>query len=312
MAFFGNDAVNRINLHYGVQAVAMGAGGVFLLTFLVHAGVSVPGALLAFSGILAGRFLLRPLILPIGKRWGLKPLVIAGVLVVACQYPMLAMVHGLNVWLYAVCITVSVADTLYWPTYHAYFASLGDAEHRGHQIAIREAVASVVGIVAPLAGGWGLVTLGPLPTFAAVAVVQALAAIPLIGAPNVLVAAEAPGAFRAARMGLGIFFTEGWLGACFFFVWQVALFVSLGDSLAAYGGAVALAALVGAVAGLVLGRHIDRGHGRRAVIIAYSAVAGLCLLRAAGVGSPWLAVAANAPGAVVGAAAAAGGNDRGL
>ena len=53
MAFFGNDAVNRVNLHYGVQAVAMGAGGVFLLTFLIHAGVSVPGALLAFTGALA-------------------------------------------------------------------------------------------------------------------------------------------------------------------------------------------------------------------------------------------------------------------
>jgi DHA1 family inner membrane transport protein len=62
----------------------------------------------------------------------------------------------------------------------------------------------------------------------------------------------------------------------------------------------ALAALVGAVAGLFLGRHIDRGHGRRAVILAFSAVAGLCLLRALSVGSPWLAVIANAPGAVVG------------
>jgi DHA1 family inner membrane transport protein len=300
MAFFGNDAVNRVNFHYAIQAVAMGAGGVFQLSFLLHAGVSVPVTLLAFTAVLLGRLALRPLILPLGKRWGLKPLVIAGVLIVACQYPILAEVHGMNVWLYVFAISAAVGDTLYWPSYHAYFAALGDAEHRGHQVAIREAVATVVGIVAPLVGAWALVTLGPVVAFAAVAVVQALSALPLFAAPNVRVAASAPGAFRAARIGLGIFVMDGWLGACFYFVWQIALFVSLGRSLANYGGAMALAALVGAVAGLFLGRHIDRGHGRRAVILAYSAVAGLCLLRAISVGSPWLAVAANAPGSIVG------------
>ena len=299
MAFFGNDAVNRVNLHYGIQAVAMGAGGVFLLTFLLHVGVSVPATLLAFTGIIAGRFAMRPMVLPLGKRWGLKPLVIAGVLVVALQYPILAEVRGRNIWLYVFCVTTSLGDTLYWPAYHAYFASLGDSEHRGHQVAVREAAAALVGIVAPLIGAWALVTIGPRPAFAAVAAVQALSALPLLGAPNVRVLAEAPGAFRAARLGMAIFVLDGWLAASFYFVWQIALFVSLGKNLANYGGAMALAALVGAVVGMVLGRHIDRGHGRRAVIIAYISVAALTLMRALSVGSPWLAVAANAPGAIV-------------
>src|SRR5579862_3215092 len=93
MAFFGNDAVNRVNLHSSIQAAAMGAGGLFFFTYMIHAGVSVPMTLVSFAGILAGRFCLRPLVLPIGKRWGLKPLVIAGTLVIACQYPMLAEVR---------------------------------------------------------------------------------------------------------------------------------------------------------------------------------------------------------------------------
>ena len=87
MAFFGNDAVNRVNLHYAIQALAQGAGGALVFAFLLHAGVSIPMTFVWLAGMIAGRFVLRPLILPIGKRWGLKPLVIAGVLVTAIQYP---------------------------------------------------------------------------------------------------------------------------------------------------------------------------------------------------------------------------------
>ena len=259
---------------------------------------------MSFAAILAGRFCLRPLILPLGKRWGLKPLVIAGALIVAAQYPMLAEVHGRNVWLYALIVATAVGDTLYWPSYHAYFAALGDAEHRGQQIAVREALSAVVGIVAPLVGSWALVTGGPRITFAAVAIVQALSALPLLGAPNVAVVGGWRRASPAPRCrGFALFVTDGWFEEDFgfYYVWQVALFISLGRSLTGYGGAMALAALVGAVAGLVMGRHIDGGGGRRAVILAYTATAGLSLLRALSVGSPWLAVAANAPGPFVAA-----------
>ena len=96
-----------------------------------------------------------------------------------------------------------------------------------------------------------------------------------------------------------LYATDGWFDACFFFVWQIALFVSLGEDFSAYGGAMALAGLVGAVFSLWLGRHIDQGHGRRAVAIAYGLAAAVVLLRAVSIGSPWLAVAANAVGAPV-------------
>src|SRR5579862_962202 len=195
MAFFGNDAVNRVNFHSGVHAVAMNAGGVFVFAYMLHAGVSVPMTLVSFAAISAGRFCLRPSILPLGKRWGLKPLVIVGGLLEACQYPILAEVHGLGPWLLALCTATAVSGTLYWPSYHAYFAALGDAEHRGQQIAVREAISAIVGIVAPLAGAWALVTGGPRITFAAIALVQVLSVLPLLGAPNVPVAQEAPGHF---------------------------------------------------------------------------------------------------------------------
>ena len=299
MAFFGNDAVNRVNVHSAVQASAQAGGGVFVLVFLLRGGLSVPATLLTMAAILSVRFVLRPVILPLAKRWGLKPLLIVGTLVVAMQYPAVATVQGIGIPLAAFCLVAAIGEIFYWPTYNAYFAAIGDAEHRGHQIGAREALVAVAGILAPLLGAWALVTFGPHPMFAAFGLIQALAVVPLIGVPNVAIKESAPGAFRAARLGALLYATDGWFDACFFFVWQIALFVSLGESISAYGGAMALAGLVGAVCGLLLGRHIDAGHGRRAVAISYGLAAAVVLLRAASFGSPWLAVAANAAGAPV-------------
>ncbi|HEY3800609.1 MAG TPA: MFS transporter [Caulobacteraceae bacterium] len=299
MAFFGNDAINRVNLHYAVASIAGAAGGAFVLAYFLHAGVSVPLTLCAMTGILIGRFLFRPAILPLGIRFGLKPLLIFGVLSEGAVYPLLAFIHGLNWALIAYCVLSSIAATFYWTCYHAYFASLGDEEHRGHQIGAREAVAAIVGIVAPLAGAWGLVTVGPVITFTLVGVVQAAAAIPLFGAPNVSVPKSAPGAARAARFGVAIFLNDGWLGGTYYYVFQVALFVTLSRSIAAYGGVLALTALLSAGISAFLGRHIDRGHGQRAVVLAFVVTAAVLALRAASVGNPWLAVLANAAGAFV-------------
>jgi hypothetical protein len=300
MAFLRNDAVNRVNLHSAVQALAQSGGGVFFVVFLLRVGLAAPVALTAMAAIHAGRFLLRPAILPLARRWGLKPLLILGTLGLAAQYPLLAEVHGVGRGLMALCCVAALGDILYWPTYHAYFASVGDAEHRGHQIGAREALVSVAGIVAPLLGAWALVSFGARPMFAAVAVIQAAAVLPLIGAPNVAVAPSAPGAIRAARLGMILSAADGWFDACFIFAWQIVLFVSLGESFAAYGGAMALAGLVAAAFGLLLGRHIDAGMGRRAVVVSYGLLATVVIVRAASVGSPWLAVGANALGALLG------------
>jgi hypothetical protein len=192
----------------------------------------------------------------------------------------------------------AIGETLYWGSYHAYFAYLGDHEHRGHQVSIREAAAAGVAIIGPLIGAWSLVTLGPRITFGAVFVIHALSALPLLYTPNLTIQASVPGAYRAAMPGIMLFFADGWLGVMYLFIWQIALYLTLSESLAAYGGAMALAALVGAITVMVLGRRIDAGFGRGFVLIAYGVVAVTVILRAASIDSAWLAVGANAIGAI--------------
>ncbi len=299
MAFFRNDSVNLLNLHYGIHALALAGGGSFFAAFLLRAGVPAPAVLAALALILAGRFVIRPLMLAPARRFGLKPLVIAGTVMSALQYPMLAEVQGVGWRLLALCAISSVGDTVYWTSYHAYFASLGDTDHRGHQVGAREAIAAVMGIVAPLATGWVLTAFGPRIAFDATTVVLLLAALPILGTRNVAVADAAPGAFRAAIPGILLFAADGWIAVGFSFVWQIALFVVLRESYTAYGGAMALAALVGAVSGLVLGRFIDAGHGRRAVWLATGTLGLVVAARAVSSVNPVLAVAANAAGALV-------------
>lgn len=301
MSFFGNGAINRVNLHSGIQALAQNAGGVFLLVFLLKAGVPTPLVLCTMSAMTAGRFVLRPGVLALARRVGLRATLILGTVLEAAIFPILPYVHGPGPLLIAVIVVGALGSVFYWTSYHAYFATLGDAEHRGHQLGAREALMAVVGTLAPALGGWGLATAGPKATFFWVAVVQALAAAPLLGAPEVAVADEAPGGFRAARLGAMLLATDGWFAACFYYVWQIALFISLGQRFGNYGGAMALAGLVGAMGSLGVGRLIDLGHGRRSVAMAYGAGAATVALKAAGFAIPWLAVAANALGAVAAA-----------
>jgi MFS transporter, DHA1 family, inner membrane transport protein len=104
---------------------------------------------------------------------------------------------------------------------------------------------------------------------------------------------------RAAGLGVLMFLADGWIAAGFYFVWQMALFLALGESFRAYGGAMALAAVVGAASGLFLGRYIDAGHGGRAAWLAAGSLAAVIALRTGSSTDPLLAVVANAAGALV-------------
>jgi hypothetical protein len=215
------------------------------------------------------------------------------------SYPFLAEVQGVGFGLLLLVLVSAIADTVYWPTYHAYFAAVGDEDHRGQQLGLREAMNAALGIVSPLVAGWLLVTRGPLIAFIATGIVQALSAIPLFWTPDVAVARHAPGGFRAVLPSASIFIGDGLSTGGYVIAWQIALFVSLGQDYMAYGGALAVAALVGAVGGLALGRMIDTGNGARAVTLSIGLTVVVVLMRASVQKYPALAITANALGALV-------------
>jgi hypothetical protein len=195
----------------------------------------------------------------------------------------------------------AIGSVIYWTSYHAYVAASGDAESRGGQVGFIEAINALVGLVAPALVSLLLIGSGPMIAFAAVALVQILAAVPLIGAHDVPIPQTAPLDRPMRWFAFRLFFADGWAVACIHYLWQIALFVTLGEQFAAYGGTMVLAGLVGAVMSLTIGRLIDLGHGQRSVAIAYGLAALVACLKAAGFGTPWLAVTATALAAVAAA-----------
>ena len=295
MAFFHNRAVNLFNLHFAIHSVAFLGGGAFYAVYLLQSGLSVPAVLIAMGSAQAIRFFIRPAVIVFAARFGLRQTLITGTLLMACQYPLLAEVSGLGAALYALIAVTAVSDVFYWTSYHTTFARLGDDEHRGSQIGVQQASMALVGIFSPLLSGWLLVTFGPRVAFDTSGVIVVLSTLPMLWTPNLKVARRLPGAFRdALQVTLVLQGADGFMAAGIVFVWQIALFLSLGSSYLNYGGALALAAVVGAAGSLVLGRFVDLGHGVRMVWLSVGVFAAAVVVRALAVGDPVLAVAANA------------------
>ena len=174
------------------------------------------------------RFLLRPAVLPLVRRIGLKATLIVGAALLAAQATLLAPVRGLDAALVAYVGVAAAAGVTYWPSYHAMFALVGDAERRGAQVGVRQLLIAAAGVVGPAAGGLALAYGGPWLAFGAAAAVQLVAVAPLVGCADRLVKRDAPsGAYRAALGGALPFAADGWIFSSAGWAWGLIVFRSL-------------------------------------------------------------------------------------
>jgi MFS family permease len=294
MAVFANRAFNLVYVHAALQAFASHGGEAFAFVYLLKAGIPAPVVLLAIGLMFGSRLLFRTLVLPLARRVGLKHALVIAVIVEAATYPILSQVTGVGPLLFAYLTMWAISSSFYWTTYHAYVAMTGDNDRRGAQISAVEFVGMFMGIVAPATTGALLTFFDPLVAFGTVGLAMAAAAVPILLGPELAVAdrAEVPRETRhLARM---LMFADGLRSGSFHFTWTIALFLTLGSSFAAYGGAMSLAGLAGAVAGLFVGRSIDLGNGLQAARIGFAAIGLAAFARVVGYPSPALAVAANA------------------
>jgi len=266
--FFDNRDVNLLTVHTALHKFAWGSSGVFFGVYLFHAGVPLVSIFLAFAAMYALRFVLRPLVLLVAPVLGTRWTLVCGTLMNAAQYPALALVHGVGLSLIQFCIVMAVSWVFYWTCYHAAFGALGDAHRRGSQVGARQVIGAAAAVLGPAVGGIMLTIFGPWVAFGAAAMVEAAAVVPLLWVSETPTERVAPpGAYRAARPGVQLFITDGWILGASVMAWTFIMYQSLGARFDALGGLQAIAALAGAVSGAVLGRFIDLGHTRRAMWI---------------------------------------------
>jgi len=288
-----------IYLHVGLQSFVEASGGLFVAGFLVAQGFSHALALAAFAGTLLARFGLRGLVLPLAKHAGLRSVVLAGVVVRAASFVLLPFVDGAGPLLAAFILVTGLGSVLYWTGWHSLVSAIADADRGGRQVSIQQATTAVVGIVAPLAGGLLVDRAGSLVGFGTIALVQLAALLPLLGAPNPGVAAEArldaPLTARARRLYL----CEGFHAGCAVVIWNLALFVTLGQHFDAFGGAIAVAGIAAAAGSLLIGHLIDGGRPLHSLALAYGAAIVALLAKTLAFDAPLAAIGATALGALV-------------
>ncbi|WP_353228084.1 MFS transporter [Novosphingobium sp.] len=288
-----------ITLHSALQSLAENTGGLFMTAFLVRQGVSQPMALTAFAGLVLTRFILRAGVLPLAIRLGLRQVLMIGIAVRALGYALLGFVHRVDGWMLAYVLAMGLGSVLYWTAWHGYNAAIASSGSRGRQVSLQQAATAVVSIVAPVIGGVIHDSLGPVAGFALIALIQLGAAWPLLAAPDARVAPQAELSAGVVRFARPIYCAEGLHSGAVNVVWNLALFVSLGERFGAFGGALALAGACAAGASLMVGRRVDAGHGRAMVPLAYGCAGLAVLAKAAAWHHPVAAVAATALGALV-------------
>ena len=301
MAFFANNDINRLAVHTTLHQLGFGIAGVFISAFLLRAGLPPSEVFLALAGVLTLRFVLRPLVLVTATVIGGRRTLILGTILSAGQYPILATVHGVGPELLLWVAAAAVGDMFYWTCYHAFFAALGDVEHRGSQLGARQALSTLAGILGPAAGGAMLAAFGAWTAFGAAAIVTIASTIPLrvVAEPRILRIAP-PKAYHAARSGVLLFASDGWIVICSFVAWDMSAFRALASRYESFGGMLAAAALAGAAGGLILGRFIDAGHIRRAVWMNAACLVTTVILKAGCGDHPILVVIAATISAVLG------------
>ncbi|MBB4613201.1 MFS transporter [Novosphingobium taihuense] len=290
--------IQRIYAHAGLQSFVEASGGLFVVGFLIKQGLSPSLALTSFALVLLSRFALRAAVLPVAYAYGLRTVLLLGVGIRAVSFLMLPLVSGLGPMLVAYIVISGLGSVLYWTGYHAYVSSAGDNDAMGKQVSIQQATTATVGIVAPVAGGFLLSWAGTVAGFAVIAAIQLLAGLPLIGAANPEIPREGRADPNIVRNGRRIYFAEGLQSGCSVVVWNLALFVTLGQSFESFGGAMALAGFGAAAGSLLIGRLIDRGRGTHSLALAYGFGAAVLMIKAMAWSSPLPALLATALGAM--------------
>jgi MFS family permease len=287
-----------LTIHSGLYQLSVSLAGGFVGAFLLKLGFTVAQALLVYAGLLAARLAMRFCALALVRRVGYKYAIMLGAALSALQFVSLADARQWH-WLLAWALTVSLAESIYWPIYHCASAVVG-YNAMGRELGIRAALTSIISVVGPALGGVMLAKYGPTLDFAIASVVTVLSVLPLIFLKRIL-AGPVPEIRRSLRasdsFGMIVFAADGWVSSGITITWPMILFVSLGSRYDALGLANAAAGLVGALAGLYCGKAIDRGGRARYVLWVSLALAIGIAIRSTANWSPHAATLANAAGA---------------
>lgn len=269
MTFFNNKTLNLLNAHYGLRAIGWEMASLFTLAYLYKQGLSLTQTFLVYAFFLFMRTVTRPFARYLCTKKGIHFTLCAGTCVFACRYLALILVDGLSWKLIVPMVISGAADSLYWVAYHTYFSVIGDEETRGASVGVREAMTTIISIIAPVCGG-ALLAVDKTLAFVFPAVLTFLSLIPLSKTPQVPTPKALTRQEKRAveKTGFWIFIGDGlfWQAER---VWPIIVFMMLGDNYNNFGLLLGLAAVFRAIGNMFFGRMIDKGKGLCVCCVGY-------------------------------------------
>lgn len=257
--------VSRAILDFAVGMVML-----FEPIYLRSIGFSVP-AILAFYGVL---YVLYFLLLPLGgricRRHGYEHTILFSSPFLVIWYLAFFAIPLHWAFIPVAIIALAIQKILYWPGYHANFATWSQKGQDGREVSTMTAVAGLAAVAAPAFGGIVIATLGYETLFIFVSALILLSNVPLLRTPE-LYMPQGFGYMTAMRRlarpehrkRFLAFFGYG-EELLVLVAWPIFLALVIPDT-PSIGAIVSLAMLVNVVATLYVGRASDNGN-RQAVI----------------------------------------------
>ncbi len=243
-------------------AVAMIA--LFEPIFLWQLGFSVP----QIAGFYVAMYVVYFFLLPFGARISRKrgnehAMLFSSPFLIAYYLAFFAISYH-PAFMAVAAVALALQKVLYWPGYHADFATWGAADESGREISNRQVIAAMATIFAPVAGGFLITAFGFAPLFVVVSLLILLSNIPLLATPEQFEAKGfeyAPAMRRLAeprnRRKLFAFFGFGEEFVAHV-IWPIAIVLMIPNPFS-LGIVVSFAMLANAAMTLYVGRATDEG-----------------------------------------------------
>lgn len=249
---------------------ALAAVALFEPVYLYQLGYSIAHILMFYMVAYVTYFFLLPLGGKVVAQFGPERSIAISTLFFISYYLGLLLIKGAPIFFWITPIIFAIQKTLYWPAYHTDFILTSDQGQRGKEFSGLWSLSTVMNILGPVVGGLMITTAGFTPLFLAVIAVIAVSNIPLFVTPInhqpekfsyrqsfVMPFSRQHIRTTLAYLGFGEEFVMQ-------FIWPIFVVLVL-KSYLEFGGLIALATLVTALATLYIGKMVDEHHQRRAL-----------------------------------------------
>jgi MFS family permease len=258
---------SRAILDFAVAAVA-----IFEPIYLYQVGFSIPQILLFFGAVYLVYIFLLPLGACICRRHGYEHTMLFSSPFLVLYYLSFLAIPQHPAWMVAAVLALAIQKVLYWPSFHADFATYSKLSEEGREVSNMGAVTVGVGVVAPALGGLLAATFGFSALFVVVSLLILASNIPMLRTPE----AYEPRRFSYfdawrrlfARRNRRRLWTLAGFGGEFvaMFAWPLYIVIAV-PSVVTVGVIIAAANLVNTVVLLYVGRVVDEdGIGKPTVV----------------------------------------------